>query len=558
MEYKPTVGKLKVKLNSKGGSYNADLFRKKYQDSEKAYYDNTEISPISFGLGSGDYKEKQSILSFDLLKRIATSVAPITAIINTRIDQVALFAKPSRYNPDNIGFKVKMRELSQEPTDEELEEMKQIEEFIENCGAVKDRYRDNFETFLRKTLRDSLTIDGLAFEKVLKDNGQPYEILPVDASTIRSANENYEPEEGELETDEEISYVQVIDNKVMAAFTSDELAYAIRNPRTDVDIQPYGLSEIELIVKQLSSYLEAEDYNMRFFQQGGMSKGIINIKEDPNGLTGRDGLESFKRQWRTQVSGQKGAWRIPVFQVPGELEFINIQQSGGEMVFEKWINYLINITCAVYRIDPAEINFPNNGGVGGRGNSLFSGEGDKYRQSQDKGLLPLLQFIENTINQHIISLFSDKYIFVFDGVKDKSEQEQLTIDRDKVSNYITVNELREEKGLSKLKHGDIILNPYFMQSQMSGGMGGDSGGFDFVDDDDDDDSDNDFDSMNQDDDELDNGNQEEPDNQEELDNQEDEGVEDLDDLDKAILSIEVIDDKLLKSVQNPKVAIKKL
>ena len=122
---------------------------------------------------------------------------------------------------------------------------------------------------------------------------------------------------------------------------------------------------------------------------------------------------------------------------------------------------------------------------------------------------------------------------------------------------MTVNELRAEKGLDTLEHGDIVLNPYYMQAQMSGGMGGDSGGFDFVDDDDDD-SDNDFDSMNQDDDELDNDNQEEPDNQEELDNQEDEGVEDLDDLDKAILSIEVIDDKLLKSVHNPKVAIKKL
>lgn len=163
----------------------------------------------------------------------------------------------------------------------------------------------------------------------------------------------------------------------------------------------------------------------------------------------------------------------------------------------------------------------------------------------------MLQFIENTVNHHIVSLFSDKYIFVFEGIKDKSESEQLQIDRDKVSNYLTVNELRAEKGLDTLEHGDIVLNPYYMQAQMSGGMGGDSGGFDFVDDDDD--SDNDFDLMNQDDDELDNS-----DNQEEPDNQEDEGVEDLDDLDKAILSIEVIDDKLLKSVHNPKVAIKKL
>lgn len=105
------------------------------------------------------------------------------------------------------------------------------------------------------------------------------------------------------------------------------------------------------------------------------------------------------------MTGQKGAWKIPVFTLPGELEFINIAQSGGEMVFEKWINYLINIICAVYKIDPAEINFPNNGGVGGKGSSLFSGDKDKVDQSKAKGLLPLLQYIENVINKYIISRF---------------------------------------------------------------------------------------------------------------------------------------------------------
>lgn len=149
------------------------------------------------------------------------------------------------------------------------------------------------------------------------------------------------------------------------------------------------------------------------------------------------------------------------------------------MVFEKWVNYLINIATAVYKIDPAEINFPNNGGVGGKGSSLFSGEEGKYNQSKDKGLYPLLQFIENTINKYIVSEFSDDYVFIFEGVNEKSEEAKLDIDKKRVETFMTVNEIRAERGLEPIEGGDIVENPYFMQSKMQAGGGGDDGGFDF-------------------------------------------------------------------------------
>lgn len=543
MAYEPIAGKLKVKINSKGGSYNADKFREKYEDQGKAYYDNTEFGMGNFSL-SGDYKEKESPLSFDLLKEISKSVAPIAAIVNTRIDQVALFTKPSRYSLDNKGYRVRLKEVDRTPTNDEIEEIKLLEDFIYNCGATTDRKRDNFETFIRKSLRDSLVLDQWNFEITYKDNGQPYEFFAVDASTIRSASETFEPddivdEDGEVidhptdEDEEDVAFVQIIDGQVRAWFTADEMAHAIRNPRTDVNVQPYGLSEIELIIKQLASYNEAEDYNMRFFRQGGMTKGILNIKEDPSGIAGRDSLESFKRQWRTQVTGMTGAWKIPVTQLPGALEFINLQQGNGDIVFEKWINYLINISCAVYKIDPAEINFPNNGGIGGKGNSLFSGEEGKYNQSREKGLVPLLGFVENTINHYIVSTFNNKYTFEFVGINEKSEEQQLANDRDKVGNYMTVNELRQEKGLDELETGDIILNPYFMQAYQQGGAGG-GGGFDFDIEDDGDYQDEDVDQ------EEDIEEEGQEDNQDVQEEQQEESQED-DDLDKAIMTIEVLE-----------------
>lgn len=444
------------KIKIKGNSLNANRW---LEAIPKREVDNSDYTFV----GLGGYKEKGNSLSFENLKIIAKKVAPINAIINTRIDQIGSFTKQARYDEDNRGFKVRPKDLNVTITDEMQKDILFLEEFIANCGSADDADREGFDTFLRKIMRDSLILDQLNFEIVRDEDNKPIAFYPVDASTIRVAKDDQESE---------FAYAQIVDGKVVAEFEKNELVLAVRNPRTDIDVYPYGYSEIETILKQLNSYLEAEDYNMRFFQQGGMTKGILNIKNDPNGIGDQRTLEDFKRQWRTQVTGQNGAWKIPVLQLPGDVEFINVSQSGGEMVFEKWVNYLINISCAVYRIDPAEINFPNNGGVGGNGGGVFEGSNkSKYENSRDKGLYPLLQFIENIINKYIISQFNGDYVFKFTGLNEKSEEERLQVDKDRVATYITVNELRMEQGLQPIKGGDVILNPYYMQSIQNGGGG---------------------------------------------------------------------------------------
>lgn len=473
----------KVNFASKGGSFNADQFVPRLTSS---YYNNE--APIDDMFVSTNYREKENKLSFELLKKVSKEVAPISNVISTRIDQVSAFTSRSRYATDGVGFKVVLKDSNEDPTEEQEKTIDLIEKFIENCGLGKNSKRDDFGTFIKKIIRDSLTYDQVNFELEYDITGQYIQAFEaVDAATIKPALEDVDLKDSAYEDidfreGEELSYVQVINGKIVAGFTADEMAFAVRNPSTDVETQPYGLSEIETIVRQVTSYLEAEDYNMRFFQQGGMTKGILNIKGEKGGPApgDRQTLESFKRQWRTQVTGQKGAWKIPVFTLPGELEFINIAQSGGEMVFEKWVNYLINIICGAYKIDPAEINFPNNGGVGGKGSSLFSGDGEKIDNSKQKGLFPLLKFIENTINKNIIEKFNteDEYKFVFDGIDNESESEQVDLAKKKTESYMTINEVRAEKGLPEIEGGDIIASPYYIQAKQMA-PGGDSMDFDF-------------------------------------------------------------------------------
>jgi hypothetical protein len=127
--------------------------------------------------------------------------------------------------------------------------------------------------------------------------------------------------------------------------------------------------------------------------------------------------------------------------------------------FEKWLNYLINVICSAYQIDPAEINFPNRGGATGHsGNTLNeSSSQDKMRNSKDKGLEPLLKHIEDAVNKYIISQFGDKYVFRFVGGDAETELEILNKLKVKAEIGYTINDIREELGKPPTEGGDVIL-----------------------------------------------------------------------------------------------------
>ena len=450
-------------------SKSMDLLKSIPASEVKAYYEN----PIRLATAM-NYKDKPSSLSFNILYQMSVRNSVIAAVINTRINQVSTFTKPKRFAMDGMGFEIRLRDPQQVPNKRQQQIIKALENFLENCGYEYDNSSDDFDTFIRKIVRDSLTYDQACFEIVPDRKGLPAKILAVDAATIRSASEDYDGETiwsaKQPSKKDKVSWVQVIDNAIVAWFTSNELAFGVRNPRSNINLQPYGFSELEQLIQQITSHLYAEEYNAKFFSQGGTTKGIINLKADPNGIGNKEQLDSFKRQWRAQVNGMEGAWKTPVLQVPNGIEYINVSQSNRDMEFNQWMNYLINIVCAVYAIDPAEINFANNGGVAAQSSVFENSQEQKLKNSKDKGLKPLLRFVETIINKWIISRFSQDYVFAFVGLDEQSESDKADLDTKQSKTWKTINEIRKEHGEQPIDDGDVILDPswltYHEQQQM--------------------------------------------------------------------------------------------
>lgn len=477
MSYTP----LKVNFD-KSFSGGMDLVKSMPTHERKSY-----IDPPLMLMESLNFKDKPSSLTYNTLYQMSVKNSVVGSVINTRVNQVSTFTKPARFSKDGMGYEIRLKNPDATPTESQKKLLSAIETFIDNCGYDKDNTRDDFDQFIRKLTRDSLTYDQTTFEIVPDRLGRPAEILAVDAATIRAASADfrYDSYMSEIapKKNEKVSWVQVIDGTVQTWFTADELAFGVRNPRTSIYLQPYGFSELEQLITQITSHLYAEEYNMKYFSQGGTTKGIINLKQDPNGVMNVQQMESFKRQWRAQVSGITGAWKTPVLQVPNGIEYINVSQSNRDMEFSQWMNYLVNIVCAVYQIDPAEINFANNGGVNSNGGSgLFESSNEsKLKNSKDKGLRPLLRFLESLINKYVISRFSDEIVFAFVGIDERTDEEKIDLSTKEVKAFKTIDEVRAEHNLEPLPdgNGEVILDASYMnminQKAMAGGgdmMGG--------------------------------------------------------------------------------------
>jgi hypothetical protein len=125
---------------------------------------------------------------------------------------------------------------------------------------------------------------------------------------------------------------------------------------------------------------------------------------------------------------------------------------------------LIKISAAMLTIDPAEINF-KYGNTGQRSQMNESANKEKITESKERGLRPLLRFLETQINQYIIWPLNESFEFKFMGLDSKTRDEMADLNNKLVKTVRTIDELRAEDNLPPLPEGkgEIILDPTWLQ-----------------------------------------------------------------------------------------------
>lgn len=417
---------------------------------QSVYLDNLQI------FAHGDYFERPSPVGFPILRQMVEQTPILNAVIMTRARQVQRFCNPQA-GGRGPGFIVGHVDRTHKLTPDETESTRLLSAFMTNCGwefnarRRKQLKRDTLSGLVAKLLRESLTYDSAPIEtEMKKDRRMGMDgFYAVDGATVAlCTDEGYRG-------DDEIFAVQLVQGRVMTAYTHNDLIYEPRNPRADVRLAGYGLGETELLVKVVTGFLNAMTYNARGFDENAIPKGMLHL----TGEYSQEDLSAFRRYWNAMVKGVSGAWTVPVMVSKDAESRASFEKFGidfSEMAFAKWMTFLVSIICAIYGMSPAEINFDS---FTGNNSSPLSGSdtSEKLASSRDSGLRPILAYLEGLFSDYIISEFAEKYVFRWTGLDEQDDTQRQEMRK----LVLTVNEIRAEEGYDPMKGpiGDAPVNP---------------------------------------------------------------------------------------------------
>jgi len=444
------------------------------------------------------YKRETKKTSFDTLKKVG-ELHIAKMVKKTRIDQVKNFLKFS-FDEQKEGFTVRRKkglfDDEKDLTKEDKVIVEMIVKFLENSKKPAEKSEkksainfdptkwdifDDLDEFVTMILDDSLTYDQLTFELQRNRKFELISYKAIDASTIRlldtidprfwkDAEKQYDLVNGYLPR-----YAQVWGSEIQKnPFTNEqivyypwELGFATRNRSTDIFKNGYGTSELETLVQIITWLLYGMEYNGNFFKNGSNPRGFLNIK---SGLGGQDSINDFRETWRHMLTGSQNSHKIPVFE-GADLEWTDLHQNNKDMEFNVWIEFLMIMFCAVYTIDPSEMgwNFKQASQTFGQ-----DGQKERLQHSREKGLKPLLKFLEKVISKYIVSEINEEFEFVFTGIDLEDDEAKLdNIDKALkagVTSFEKQFEAFEGEKYDPKKH--TILNPVFQQAQQMKMYGG--------------------------------------------------------------------------------------
>jgi hypothetical protein len=435
---------------------------------QSVFFDPNDIS----GNGRG-FKDSKGVLSFSVLRRMG-DIHIVKSIVSTRVEQIMNFMDFSE-DEQKEGFTIRKKKSlfstgDEKLTNEDKKKISKIVDFLEK-GGWTDKWDnvDSLQEFVSKIMSDSLTLDQLAFEMVRNRMWELQKFRAVDASLIRFLD-SVDPRQREgfeqyrfkghlprycMVWEEMILHNPITKEPIL--YYPWELGFGIRNKTSDVRRNGYGVSELETLVNIITWILWGFSYNANFFSQGSQPKGFINIK-NPN--ISNSTLQEFRQAWTQTMAGVYNSHRTPV--INGiDLEWVDLQKlSNRDMEFNEWIKFLIIMTCSVYRIDPSELgfNFKESQQIFGQ-----DGQRERLKHSREKGLKPLLIFLQGIITKYIVSELDENYEFAFTGIEVEDEEAQVKLDSEKLSSGMVAMQdiFKKYNGRDFDPEKDIILNQVY-------------------------------------------------------------------------------------------------
>jgi hypothetical protein len=246
------------------------------------------------------------------------------------------------------------------------DEINRLREFWENPDKSNGY---TWNDWINIAIEDILVIDALAVYPQPTVGGDLYGFQILDGSTIKPLIDD----RGMRPMSPNAAFQQILygfprsefaateeDPKADGEFTSDQLAYMVRNRRSTT---VYGFSPVERALPLADIYLRRQQWIRAEYTDGVMPELMFTTDEDWG--TNPDLLLAYERILNDDLAGQTEQRKRARLLPKGLTPIVN--EGYGEKFKDTLDDYLVTSICGHFGVQPAEIGFSPKGGLGGAG-----------------------------------------------------------------------------------------------------------------------------------------------------------------------------------------------
>jgi SPP1 gp7 family putative phage head morphogenesis protein len=356
-------------------------------------------------------------LSFHQLRNFADSCDLVRLLIETRKDQVC-----------GLSWTIRVKDDEKKPipafgaTTKVDPRIKEVTSFLRKPDTVH-----SFSEWLRMVLEDMFVLDATSLY-VQRTRGQGiYALRPIDGSTIKRIIDTH----GWTPMYPAPAYQQILKGTVALDYTSQELIYKPRNPRTN---RLYGYSPVEQVIVTAKILLDRQASNLEYYQTGNLPEGWI---AGAAGWTPEQLLQ-FQKILDSQLSGNL-AQRRKARVVPNGATWTAVKEPALKGDYDEW---LARIACFAFSYPPTPFIKQMN-----RSTS------DNAKQSADEeGVQPITKWVKELLDEIIQEFLGyDDLEFGFDDKEAQDPLQRAQIDQIYVnSGVLTKDEVRADMGRAPL------------------------------------------------------------------------------------------------------------
>ncbi len=271
------------------------------------------------------------------------------------------------------------------------EEINRLRTFWENPDRANGL---TWTDWLMTLAEEVLVIDAWAVYPQPSVGGDLYGFQILDGSTIKPLIDD----RGMRPMPPNAAYQQILygfprsefaanddDPKADGEFTSDDLAYMVRNRRS---ISVYGFSPVERALPLADIYLRRQQWLRAEYTDGVLPELMFTTDEDWG--NNPDLLRAYENILNDDLAGQTEQRKRARLLPKGLSPVVN--EGYGEKFKDTLDDYLITSICGHFGVQPAEIGFAPKGGLGGAG---F--EEGRAETAEALGIQPLANWISKMV-----------------------------------------------------------------------------------------------------------------------------------------------------------------